>query len=52
VKIDQNTIIQAGVYNKKMDSQWMWITNGLQHVWLRKEADKMAFVEMPLKIIR
>lgn len=52
VKIDQNSIIQAGVYNKKMDSEWMWITNGIQHVWLRKEGDKMAFVEMPLEIIR
>jgi hypothetical protein len=52
VKIDQNTIIQAGVYNKKMDSEWMWITNGIKHVWLRKECDGMTFVEMPNEIIR
>ncbi len=52
VPITQETIIQAGVYNKKLDSQWMWITNGIQHVWLQKIEDKIAFCEAPIRIDR
>lgn len=33
VKITKDTLIQAATYNNKLDSQWMWITNGLQHAW-------------------
>ncbi len=52
VAITQETIIQAGVYNKKLDSQWMWITNGIQHVWMQKVDDKINFCESPISINR
>jgi hypothetical protein len=52
VPITQETIIQAGVYNKKMDSQWMWITNGIQHVWLQKTNDNIYFCDTPDTIVR
>lgn len=52
VKLTQNTIIQAGVYNKKLDSEWMWITNGIQHIWMRKINGKTTLVEPPVEISR
>lgn len=52
VPISQETIIQAGVYNKKLDSPLMWITNGLQHVWLEKKNNTTQFIEAPNQIIR
>ena len=52
VKITQNTVIQAGVYNKKLDSPWMWITNGVQHVWLKKDGGKTSFCHPPDSIER
>lgn len=33
VAITQETLIQAATYNNKLDSKFMWITNGIQHAW-------------------
>jgi hypothetical protein len=52
LKITQISVFQAGVYNKKLDSPWMWITNGMQHVWLKKEGEKTSFCQPPDSIER
>lgn len=34
VPISMETALQAGVYNSVLQCPWLWLTNGLQHVWL------------------
>lgn len=47
VAIGKETIIQAGVYNKKLDSRFMWITNGLNHLWLEKNEQGISLIHAP-----
>jgi hypothetical protein len=41
VAIDNNTLLQAGVYNLKLNCRWMWLTNGITHYWLEIENGKI-----------
>ncbi len=37
IPLSQKTLIQAGVYNTKLDTPFIWLTNGFQHIWLKRE---------------
>ncbi|MBL7812402.1 MAG: type I restriction enzyme HsdR N-terminal domain-containing protein [Bacteroidetes bacterium] len=34
VALTTETVIQAATYNHSLQCPWVWITNGIQHVWL------------------
>lgn len=52
VSLTMETLIQAGIYNKKIDSKYLWITNGLEHVWLEKKLENFMPIPFPEKIER
>lgn len=35
VMITSETVLQAAVYNRTFHCPWLWLTNGIQHVWLQ-----------------
>jgi hypothetical protein len=49
IPLSQKTLIQAGVYNTKLDTPFIWLTNGFQHVWLKKENSNYDLISFPLK---
>ena len=51
VQLSRNTLIQAATYNNKLDSPWMWITNGIQHAWFAKIDGKTQWVKAPESLI-
>ena len=51
VELTQETLIQVATYNNKLDSTWMWITNGIQHAWFERKNGKTQFVAAPEKLI-
>lgn len=50
VAITQQTLIQAATYNNKLDSRFMWITNGIQHAWFEKIEGKTQLIAPPTSI--
>lgn len=36
IKIDDKVLLQAANYYKQIDCKHIWLTNGLEHLWLRK----------------
>lgn len=51
VELTQETLIQVATYNNKLDSPWMWITNGIQHAWFAKLDGKTQWVKAPESLI-
>lgn len=51
VELSQETLIQVATYNNKLDSPWMWITNGIQHAWFERKNGKTQWVAAPGKLI-
>jgi hypothetical protein len=51
VELTQETLIQVATYNNKLDSPWMWITNGIQHAWFERKNGKTQLVAAPEKLI-
>jgi hypothetical protein len=49
IPLSQKTLIQAGVYNTKLDTPFIWLTNGFQHIWLKKENSNYDLISFPLK---
>ena len=47
VKITRNTLIQAATYNNKLDSRFVWITNGLEHAWFEKVNGNLQLINPP-----
>jgi len=47
VAISPKTITQAGLYLTKIDSEYLWLTNGIQHIWMAKNGDKYEIIEFP-----
>ncbi|MFM6952215.1 MAG: type I restriction enzyme HsdR N-terminal domain-containing protein [Bacteroidota bacterium] len=47
VEITRNTLIQAATYNNKLDSRFVWITNGLQHAWFEKQNGNLHLIAPP-----
>lgn len=47
VDISPKTLTQAGQYLTKIDSEYMWLTNGLQHVWMMQIEGKFEIIEFP-----
>lgn len=45
--ISPKTLMQAGQYLIKIDSEYLWLTNGLQHIWMLKSEGKFAVIEFP-----
>jgi len=50
IELTEKTLLQAGVYNSKLDSRYIWITNGKNHIWLKRTKDKFAPISFPLEI--
>lgn len=50
VTISPKTLTQAGQYLTKIDSTYLWLTNGLQHVWMLKSEGKFEIIEFPLTL--
>ena len=50
VDISPKTLTQAGQYLTKIDSTYVWLTNGLQHVWMLKSEGKFEIIEFPLTL--
>ena len=48
--ISAKTLTQAGLYLSKIDSEYMWLTNGLQHIWMLKSEGKFSVIEFPKTI--
>ncbi len=48
--LTQNVLLQAATYNSKLDSEWMWITNGIQHAWFRRIDGKNRIQSPPIHI--
>ncbi len=48
IPLSQKTLIQAGVYNTKLDTPFIWLTNGFQHIWLKKENSSYDLISFPL----
>ena len=50
VPLTQETLIQIATYNNKLDSPWMWITNGIQHAWFERINGKTQLVKAPTQL--
>jgi len=51
VEITRNVVIQASQYNTKLDSDYIWLTNGITHVWLnQRSSKKYELIEFPRTI--
>ncbi len=48
VVIDSNTLLQAAVYNKSFHCPWLWLTNGINHYWLKFENGNIMPASEPL----
>ena len=40
IEIDHKTIFQIGIYNSILQSQYLWLTNGLKHHYYKKEGEE------------
>lgn len=47
VKITKETLIQAATYNNKLDSKFVWITNGIEHAWFEKIDGNLRLINPP-----
>lgn len=47
IAISKDTLIQAATYNNKLDSRFMWITNGLKHAWFEKNSSGTTLIAPP-----
>lgn len=50
VELTTETILQAAVYNKTYNCEWLWVTNGLRHAWLRFDGKNVIPAELPSKL--
>lgn len=50
VELSEKTLIQAGVYNSKLDSKYIWITNGKNHIWMKNTNGKFESISFPMEI--
>jgi CO dehydrogenase/acetyl-CoA synthase beta subunit len=50
IKLTAETVLQASVYNKTYNCPWLWVTNGVQHVWLQIEDNSMKPAEPPVSL--
>ena len=49
VKITQETLDQALRYNNILNAEWVYLTNGIQHIVAKKEKDNVSFYKtLPL----
>ncbi len=51
IPLSQKTLIQAGVYNTKLDTPYIWLTNGFQHIWLKKERGIYDLIPFPTQML-
>lgn len=51
IPLSQKTLIQAGVYNTKLDTPFIWLTNGFQHIWLKKEHNNYDLISFPTQML-
>ncbi len=49
IEITQETVLQAAVYNKTIHSPKLWITNGINHVWLENINGQLQRSPLPTK---
>ncbi len=50
VRLSEKTLLQAGVYNSKLDSRYIWITNGKNHIWLKFTNNNFELIKFPVKL--
>jgi len=50
IPLSQKTLVQAGVYNTKLDTPFIWLTNGFQHIWLKKENNIYDLIPFPIRM--
>ena len=47
IELKAEILLQAAVYNQKFNCRWLWITNGIRHLWFELRAGKIIPVEEP-----
>ncbi len=47
ITISKETILQAAKYYDTLNPKWIWITNGINHIWIKKNTEGIAFVNEP-----
>ncbi len=50
VSISDKTLTQAGQYLSKIDSRYLWLCNGFQHIWMLKSEDKFSIIDFPTNL--
>lgn len=47
VSLTPLVITQAGQYLQKLDCEYLWLTNGIQHIWFYKKEDRFEMIPFP-----
>lgn len=47
VKITAQTLLQIGWYNSKLDTPYLWLTNGLNHFWFQRKNESFRLIPFP-----
>jgi hypothetical protein len=47
IKLTTETILQAAIYNKSYNCPWLWVTNGMQHVWMLIDNGTLKPIDAP-----
>jgi len=45
ISVNADTLLQIGWYNTKLDTPYLWLTNGLDHYWFQRGND--VYVQIP-----
>ncbi len=51
VAITDITLTQAGQYLSKIDSRYLWLCNGFQHIWMLKSDNKFSVIKFPTSLV-
>lgn len=50
ISVNADTLLQIGWYNTKLDTPYLWLTNGLDHYWFQRGNDLYVQVPFPRSI--
>ena len=50
ISVSADTLLQIGWYNTKLDTPYLWLTNGLDHYWFQRRNNVYAQIRFPRSI--
>lgn len=50
ISISADTLLQIGWYNTKLDTPYLWLTNGIDHYWFQRRNDVYVKIPFPKSI--